>query len=147
MPALLRPLPHRNPADVHTAPLCASARRVPPKKRLLVTRKKGKRGERAAPKACGWDPTSAAAARSRSQRPAAPKKPRKSIEKSTLLSAGTQSFIIEQRAEMRGRLVMAAMTGQLQHGAALHAGFAENISGTDAVDFDRLDEGSDDEDV
>ena len=70
--------------------------------------------------------------------------------KKTEASRGNQSFIIEQRADMRGRLVAAAMTGNkwkapghLQHGAAALAGFAENGSGANTVDFDKLDEEGD----
>ena len=35
----------------------------------------------------------------------------------------TSSIFLEQRAEMRGRLVHAAMQGMLRHGGALLAGF------------------------
>ena len=46
-----------------------------------------------------------------------------------------QAFILEQRAEMRGRLVQAAMDGGLNFNAAALAGF-RRVDGEAAVEID-----------
>ena len=47
-----------------------------------------------------------------------------------------QRFIVEQRADMRGRLVQAAMSDELKHGQAYLLGFTSAT----AINLDALDE-------
>ena len=57
-----------------------------------------------------------------------------------------QAFILEQRAEMRGRLVQAAMDGVLKFNAAALAGFRRDGGGpggdgeAEVIDVDMLDD-------
>jgi hypothetical protein len=57
-----------------------------------------------------------------------------------------QAFILEQRAEMRGRLVQAAMDGVLKHNAASLAGYRQGGGGpggegeADVIDVEALDD-------
>lgn len=64
--------------------------------------------------------------------------------KQTEASRGNQSFILHQRAEMRQRLVSAAMAGNLKHGAAVLAGFAESDT-TVVINLNNFDEGDEED--